>query len=54
VLAGFGHVLMGLVAGVVSLLVFGTRLVPRPVIPGLSLLLSPIVTGIAMHTIREW
>jgi hypothetical protein len=54
VLAGFGHLLMGLLAGVVSLLVFGTRLVPRPVIPGLSLVLSPIATGIAMHTIGEW
>lgn len=54
VLAGFGQLLMGLLAGVVSLLVFGTRLVPRPVIPGLSLVLSPIATGIAMHTIGEW
>lgn len=54
VLAGFGHFLMGLLAGVVSLLVFGTRLVPRPVIPGLSLILSPIATGIAMHIIGEW
>ena len=54
VLAGFGHLLMGLLAGLVSLLVFGTRLVPRPVIPGLSLLLSPIATGIAMHTIGAW
>ena len=54
VLAGFGYLLMGLMAGVLSLLAFGTRLVPRPPIPGLSLVLSPIATGIAMHSMGEW
>jgi hypothetical protein len=53
-LAGFGHLLMGLLAGVISVLVFGIRLVPRPVVPGVSLVLSPIATGLAMHTIGEW
>lgn len=54
VLAGFGHFLIGLSAGVLSLLVFGTRLLPRPVIPGLSLIASPIATGIAMNWIGDW
>ena len=54
VLAGFGHFLMGLGAGVLSLLTFGSRLMPRPLVPGLSLVLSPIATGIAMHRIGEW
>jgi hypothetical protein len=53
-LAGIGHVLMGLCGGVVSLLVFGSRVIPRPPIPGLSLVLSPIATGIAMHWIGEF
>jgi hypothetical protein len=53
-LAGLGHFLMGLSAGVLSLLAFGTRLLPRPAIPGLSLVVSPIGTGIAMHWIGEW
>ena len=44
----FRSVLMGVAAGILSVLLFGRRLVPRPVIPGLSLVLSPIVTGIAM------
>ena len=54
VLARVGQFLMGVAAGVLSLLVFGERLVPRSVIPGLSLVLSPIGTGIAMHWIGEW
>ena len=54
VLARFGQFLMGLVAGILSLLVFGRRLVPRPVVPGLSLVLAPIGTGIAMHWMGEW
>ena len=53
-LAGFGYLLMGLMAGALSLLAFGTRLLPRSVIPGLSLVVSPIATGLAMHTIGEW
>jgi hypothetical protein len=53
VLARLGQFLMGLAAGILSLLIFGRRLVPRPVIPGLSLVLSPIGTGIAMHLMGE-
>jgi hypothetical protein len=45
---------MGLCAGIFSLLLFGRRLIARSPIPGLSLILSPIVTGIAMDRIGEF
>ena len=54
VLAGIGHFLMGLVAGVVSLVLIRRRLMPPTRIPGLSLVLSPIGTGWAMHWIGEF
>ena len=53
VLARFGQFLIGVAAGILSVLLFGRRLVPRPLIPGLSLVLSPIVTGIAMDWMGE-
>jgi hypothetical protein len=53
VLARVGQFLMGVAAGILSVLLFGRRLVPRPLIPGLSLVLSPIVTGIAMDWMGE-
>jgi hypothetical protein len=54
VLAGIGHLLLGLTAGVVSLFVLPQRLTPRSPLPGVSLVLSPIVTGIFMDRIGEW
>jgi hypothetical protein len=54
VLAGVGHLLMGLIAGVVSLMVFGRRLTPTSVFPGLSLVAAPIGTGLAMHGLGEF
>jgi hypothetical protein len=54
VLAGFGHLLMGLIAGVVSLIVFGRRLTPASAVPGLSLVAAPIGTGLAMHELGEF
>jgi hypothetical protein len=53
VLAGLGHLLMGLVAGVISLFILPGRLVPRSPLPGISLVLSPLGTGLAMHLIGE-
>jgi hypothetical protein len=52
-LAAIGHFLMGSLAGVLSLLIFEGRFFARPAIPGLSLVLSPIATGIAMHWLGE-
>jgi hypothetical protein len=45
--------LMGLCAGVLSVLIYSRRLTPHSAIPGLSLLLSPVGTGIAMHWLGE-
>lgn len=44
---------MGSFAGVLSLLLFSARFFARPQIPGLSLVLSPIATGMAMHWLGE-
>jgi hypothetical protein len=54
VLAATGHLLLGLIAGVLSLFIVPHRLAPRSPLPGLSLVLSPIGTGIAMHWIGEF
>jgi hypothetical protein len=54
VLAGLGQFSVGVIAGVLSLLAFRTRLVPRPLIPGVSLALSPIATGIVMQRLGDW
>ena len=51
VLAGIGHFVMGVIAGAVSLLLFNERLLARSTIPGVSLLLSPLGTGAAMHVL---
>lgn len=53
-LAAVGHFLMGLIAGVLSLAIIGRRLAPHGPLPGISLVLSPIGTGIAMHWIGEF
>ncbi len=47
-LASVGHFLMGAIAGFASLLIFDQRLTPRAAIPGLSLILAPLVTGAIM------
>ena len=54
VLSGIGHLLLGVSAGALSLLIIPRRLTPRSPLPGLSLVLSPIGTGIAMHWIGEF
>ena len=45
--------LMGLCAGVLSLLIYSRQLTPHSAMPGLSLVLSPVGTGIAMHWLGE-
>jgi len=54
ILAGTGHLLLGVFAGVLSLLVVPRRLAPHSPVAGLSLLVSPIGTGITMHWIGEF
>jgi hypothetical protein len=48
-LAGVGDFLLGVVAGGVSLIVYGQRVTSASAVPGLSLVAAPIGTGIAMH-----
>ncbi len=52
-LAGVGQLLMGAAAGGLSLVVFGARLTRPAVFPGISLIASPIGTGLAMHWLGE-
>ncbi|HEY6969617.1 MAG TPA: hypothetical protein VJA94_10460 [Candidatus Angelobacter sp.] len=47
-LAAFGYVLFGLLAGFFSLLFFPYRIVHRSGIPGLSLVVSPVIVGFMM------
>jgi hypothetical protein len=54
VLATAGHLLLGVAAGVLSLLIVPRRLSPHSPLPGLSLVLSPLGTGIVMQWIGEF
>ncbi len=49
-----GHFLMGAIAGVVSLAVLRQQVVPHVVIPGLSLIVAPIGTGILLELLGRW
>jgi hypothetical protein len=53
-LAALGFVLFGGLAGVVSALVRPGRVTPAGPLPGLSLVLAPLVTGLAMHFYGRW
>ena len=53
-LRAIGCLLWGLVGGVLSILLLNSRVAPRLSLPGISLVLSPICTGVAMHVIGEW
>ena len=44
--AAFGYVVLGLMLGWLSLLVFPSRLVPPSPVPGLSLVVPPILAGL--------
>jgi hypothetical protein len=45
------HFLVGIVAGAISLLVYSHRLTPFRFVPGASLLLAPLGTGIIMEAL---
>jgi hypothetical protein len=53
-LASLGHFLLGVMAGFASLLVFDQRLTPRAAVPGLSLILSPLATGMTMNWLGKF
>ncbi len=52
-LAWIGHFLLGLIAGTLSLLIISERIFARPTFPGVSLLLSPLGTGVIMELIGD-
>jgi hypothetical protein len=45
---------MGCIAGVLSLLLFGRRLTRPGLFPGISLIVSPLGTGLVMHWLGEF
>ena len=51
--AAITQFLMGRCAGVLSLLIYSRRLMPHSAMRGLSLVLSPLGTGMAMHWLGE-
>ena len=52
--AAIGHVLMGVVAGAISLLVLKRPLVHQFVVPGTSLILAPVCTGALLELLGRW
>ena len=53
-LAGIGQVLVGVVAGGVSLLLLRRQLMTAPPVPGTSLLVAPVCTGLALRGLGDW
>jgi hypothetical protein len=53
-LTGLALVVAGAVAGYVSVLIFGGRLTPAGGIPGASLVLAPLGTGVVMSWVGRW
>ena len=54
VMAGIGYFLIGLVLGGLSLLVFPQSFVRSENFHGISLLITPVVVGLAMAAIGRW
>jgi hypothetical protein len=53
VLAATGYFVMGICAGILSLFIVPRRLVSDSLLPGVSLMLAPLGTGLAMHWLGE-
>jgi hypothetical protein len=49
-----GVILMGATAGVIASLVWPTRILPTAPVRGVSLVVSPIVTGLLMDRYGQW
>ena len=54
VVAGVGVILMGAVTGVITSLVWPTRILQPGPVRGLSLIVSPILNGIVMERYGQW
>lgn len=49
-----GLLLLGVLVGIAGTLVVPRRILPPPAVPGLSLVLSPLAAGVAMHGLGRW
>ena len=54
VIAGLGYLLIGLILGGVSLLIFPRSFVRSETFHGISLLITPVVSGLAMGALGRW
>ncbi|MES2521380.1 MAG: hypothetical protein V4617_01690 [Gemmatimonadota bacterium] len=54
VLAAIGILALGAALGAVATLIVPVRIMPRPVVPGLSLVLGPVLAGGCMHAYGRW
>jgi hypothetical protein len=54
VFAGIGVALMGCVAGVIASLIWPARILEPGPVPGASLVLSPLITGVVMDRYGRW
>ena len=54
VVAGLGYLLIGLILGGVSLLIFPRSFVRSETFHGISLLITPVVSGLAMGALGRW
>jgi hypothetical protein len=53
-LAAVGLVLLGAAAGALTSLIWPARIFQPGPVPGASLVLSPLITGVVMHRYGEW
>lgn len=53
-LAGIGLLLVGGLVGLVGSVMFPERMLPGTPVPGVSLVLSPLVVGSLMHLFGSW
>ena len=53
-LAGLGVLSAGAAAGVITSLVWPTRIIGPGPIPGLSLLFTPLISGVVMERYGQW
>lgn len=53
-MAGIGIAALGGVAGVITSLLLPSRIIQNNPVPGVSLLLSPVVTGLLMEAYGRW
>jgi hypothetical protein len=54
ILAGIGFVIVGAVLGFITTLIFPERIFPEPPLKVISLIVSPIAVGFAMHFFGSW